>query len=115
MTPLQLQSVVGTEVVLLGRILGLAFLSGVIVTGVAIGYRGYARVQMPEGVEILIGLGLVAIWLNTTASIRRTIGGEVGVVNLEVAIFTIVVFVAAGITSDIGRRWEIGSVSPFSP
>ncbi len=86
------------------RIVGLALLAGMVGVLVGFGYRWYARDRAPEGMALLLGLGAVALWLNTRGALQEAIIGESDLLDPAVAAFTILAFVVGGIAADAGRR-----------
>lgn len=85
------------------RIAGLALLAGVVTAIAAFIYRVRARTQFPEGPTLIIGLGTVAIYLNTRLIFVQFIGNTGDPLTVGEAILNISVFVAAGIASYGGR------------
>lgn len=47
------------------RIVGLAVLAGAVTAAVTFVYRVRVRSKLPEGATLILGLGVVAIYLNT--------------------------------------------------
>lgn len=86
------------------RILGLVLTTGLIGVGVAVFYRWYTREIVPEGLPVLIGLAVVAIYLNTTTAFGQVIGGASGLFELEVALVNVGVFIFGGVAAIVGRR-----------
>lgn len=86
------------------RTLGLSILAGGTSLAAALAYRWYGRTPIPEGVAVLLGVGSVALWLNTTATLEGVIGGNAELLEPTVALFTIAAFALAGIAADVGRR-----------
>lgn len=86
------------------RVVGLAVVSGVVAAVVAVVYRWYARVRIPEGLAVLAGLALVAIYLNTDAALSQVIGGGTGLLDPAVAARNVVSFLLAAGGAMVGRR-----------
>ncbi|MFC7079608.1 TrkA C-terminal domain-containing protein [Halorussus caseinilyticus] len=81
-------------VVAVVRVVGLTLLASGVATGVGVLYRFYAREEIPEGLAVLVGLGVVGGWLNTATALRQFLGtGETipppGVVAVNVAAFAL--------------------------
>lgn len=99
------------------RVAGLAALAGGVAVAIAVVFRWYARDRVPQGVTLLAGLGLVAIYLNTTVALGQAIGGSVGLLELDAALMNTIAFAAAAGAAIVGRRVgdrtavEIGAIS----
>ena len=99
------------------RIVGLTLVAGVATVLAAVLYRWYARVRIPEGLGVLIGLAVVAIYLNTDVALSQVIGGGTGLLDPVPAARNVVTFLLAGAASLAGRRvgdriaLDIGAVS----
>lgn len=86
------------------RIVGLSLLAGVVTTVAAFVYRVRARTQLPEGATLILGLGTVALYLNTRMVFIQFIGDAGTPLTISEALVNISVFVAAGIASYGGRH-----------
>ncbi|WP_440764812.1 potassium transporter TrkA [Natronorubrum sp. DTA7] len=86
------------------RIVGLALLAGIVTTIAAFVYRVRARTQFPEGATLILGLGAVALYLNTRLVFVQFIGDAGDPLTVTEAVVNISVFVAAGVASYGGRR-----------
>ncbi|WP_226481061.1 TrkA C-terminal domain-containing protein [Natrinema amylolyticum] len=86
------------------RILGFAALAAGAGASVAFLYRWYSADEIPEGVAVLVGVAIVAIWLNTQSTLSQAIIGNTGLTEPTTAVFTIAAFVASAIAADAGRR-----------
>ena len=86
------------------RILGFALLAGGTGAGVAFVFRWYSADEIPEGVAILLGVSMVAIWLNTKSALQQAIIGNTGMLEPGTAVYTVAAFVASAIAADGGRR-----------
>jgi len=85
------------------RILAMALSSAGLAGVAAFVYRWYSGHSIPEGVAVLLGVSLIAVWLNTTATFRRTlVAGEL--VGEGAAAFTLVAFAVGTLGADLGRR-----------
>ncbi len=71
---------------------------------VGIVYRWYVGERVSEGLSVLVGLGVVAIYLNTAGALGDVIGGEVDILAVETAIFNTVTFFLAGVAAAGGSR-----------
>jgi len=105
MDPVVAQAVpTDTLVEALVRILGFALLAAGAGAGVAFTYRWYSADEIPEGVAVLVGVALVALWLNTQTALSQAIIGNTGLLEPGTAIYTVAAFVASAIAADAGRR-----------
>lgn len=86
------------------RVLALAVLAGVVTTGATFLYRVRTGQTLPEGPTLLIGLGAVAITLNTRLVLVQFVGEGSNPLTVAEAAVTLAVFVAAGVASYAGRR-----------
>ncbi|MFC7114098.1 potassium transporter TrkA [Natronoarchaeum sp. GCM10025703] len=86
------------------RIAGLALLAGAVTTLATYMYRVRARTELPEGATLIIGLGVVAIYLNTRLVFVQFVGGTGDPFSVSEALVNVGVFVVAGIASYGGRR-----------
>ena len=79
-------------------------LSAIVVGTVAFGYRWYARERMPAGLTVLIGLGTVAFWLNTKATLSQFLGGTLPGFGIDDAMVTVVTFASAALAAGLAAR-----------
>lgn len=84
----------------------IVFISVAAVAGGIVGivYRWYVGERVSEGLSVLVGLGIVAIYLNTAGALGDVIGGEVELLAVETAIFNTVTFFLAGVGAAGGSR-----------
>lgn len=87
----------------IARIIGLAVASAGIAAIAALIYRWYARTSLPEGVAVLAGLSVVAIYLNATVVFDQLIGGRASILALEVVLANAVTILAAAVAAVGGR------------
>lgn len=85
-------------------VIGLILLAGGVSATAAAIYRWYTGDRVQEGLAVLVGLAIVAIYLNTTTAIGQVIGGRAGLFNLETALINVLTFAVAAGASFIGRR-----------
>lgn len=94
----------GTAVrTLVAGILVMALAACAIASLVAFVYRWYSGERAPEGVPILLGLSVIAIWLNTTDILQNSLV-DGGLQADDTAAVTIATFVVGTIAADAGRR-----------
>ena len=67
-------------------------------------YRWYAGERVADGLSVLVGLSVVAIYLNTAGGLGDVIGGDIDLLAVETAVFNTVVFFLAGIAAAVGGR-----------
>lgn len=84
------------------RIVGLSLLAGAVTAVVAYVYRVRVRNTFPEGATLILGLGAVAIYLNTRLVFIQFVGNG-DLLTASEAMVNVAVFVAAGIASYGGR------------
>lgn len=79
-------------------------LLAIVVAGVtAVIYRWYFRSEVPEGVAILLGTAVVALYLNT-ASLGEVVGGtDAALLTAESVFFNVVALGVAAAVSPVGR------------
>lgn len=85
------------------RVLGLALLAGTVTAVVSFVYRARVRTQFPEGATLIVGLGVVAISLNTRLVFVQFVGTGGDLLSVSEALLNVVVFFVAGIASYGGR------------
>lgn len=86
------------------RLLGFALLALAAAGGTAFLYRWYAGGEVPDGVAVLTGVAVVALWLNTKSALGDAIIGESPLLDPTTAVYTVVTFAASAIAADGGRR-----------
>jgi hypothetical protein len=86
------------------RVVGLTLLAGGAATVAGLAYRTYAREEMPEGLAVLVGLGVVGAWLNTTTALRQFVGGGQALPPPETALINVTAFVCGAGAAAIGAR-----------
>ncbi|MCU4718441.1 hypothetical protein [Halapricum hydrolyticum] len=87
----------------LGRIAGLAVVAGLAAAVSALGYRWYVTQRAPTGAIVLVGLGVVAAYLNTQTALGQVIDGA-ATVSLAAAAFNIGAVIASAGASVVGHR-----------
>lgn len=89
------------------RIVGLSLLSGLLAALLAVGYRWYARMQVPTGLSMLVGLTGVALVLNldtTLASLLEPTGGADDVFATPTIVVNTLTLAVSGVTATAGGR-----------
>jgi len=75
-------------------------------TGVLVGlvHRWYAGERVSDGLSLLVGLSVVAIYLNTAGALGEVIGGELELLAPEAVVFNTITFLVAGLAAAGGGR-----------
>ncbi|TKR25991.1 TrkA C-terminal domain-containing protein [Natronomonas salsuginis] len=104
-------SLAGGQLALVDQLLiDVARVTVLVVTAVATGivagfvHRWYAGTRVPDGLSVLVGLSVVALYLNTAGALGEVIGGQVELLAVETAIFNTVTFLLAGVAAVGGGR-----------
>ena len=80
-----------------------AVLSVLIAGSAALAYRWYFRDEIPEGVTILLGVSVVALYLNTTSLGAIAVGDSPGLLEPESVFFNVVSLGVAAVLAPGGR------------
>jgi hypothetical protein len=83
---------------LLGLAIAVATVSGL----VALLYRWYVREHVPNGLAVLFGLTVVALYLGTTTALGQVIGGQEDVLELRAVLPNLAAFAVGGVASYVG-------------
>ncbi|WP_435176104.1 cation:proton antiporter regulatory subunit [Halorussus sp. AFM4] len=86
------------------RVVGLTLLAGGAATLASLVYRSYAREEMPEGLAVLVGLGVVGAWLNTTTALRQFLSAGQVVPSTGTVAVTVAAFVLGAGAASVGAR-----------
>lgn len=86
------------------RIIGLSLLAATVTALVAFVFRARVRTTLPEGATVIIGLGVVAIYLNTRLVFVQFVGEGEDLLTTAEAMLNIAVFISAGVASYGGRH-----------
>jgi hypothetical protein len=90
-----------------------AILSAIAAGGLTIAYRWYFKSLVPEGVAILAGVAIVALYINT-ASLGAVVGqGSVDLFRPGVVFFNVVALGVSTAAAPVGRRIGDGVASQF--
>ncbi|MDZ5811263.1 potassium transporter TrkA [Halorubrum sp. AD140] len=79
----------------------LAFLLAV---AAALAYRWYFRTEIPEGVTVLLGVSVVALYLNTTSLGAIAVGDSPSLLEPESVLFNVVSLGVAAVVSPVGQH-----------
>jgi hypothetical protein len=88
------------------RIVGLALLSAVVAGAVSFFFRWRTRTQLPEGPALLIGLGAVAVYLNTRIALVQFLGTDGEVLTPTAVAINLAILAASTVTAAAG--WQFG-------
>ncbi|MGM0447588.1 MAG: potassium transporter TrkA [Methanobacteriota archaeon] len=80
-----------------------AVVAALVAGGGALAYRWYFRTEIPEGVTGLIGVSVVALYLNTTSLGSVAIGDNPALLAPESVFFNLVSLGVAAVTAPVGR------------
>lgn len=72
--------------------------------GVGLAHRWYARLRVPDGLSVLVGLSGVALYLNTAGALGEVVGGRQDLLAFDAAVFNVVTFLVAGVAAAAGGR-----------
>ena len=76
----------------------------ILIAGIAaLAYRWYFRADIPEGVAILLGVAVVALYLNTTSLGAIAGGDDPGLLTPETVFFNVVALGVAATVAPVGR------------
>lgn len=93
-------------VVILYRLVGLAFLAGVVAGLSAFLFRWRTGIQLPEGPGLLLGLGAVAVYLNTRIALVSFLGTDGEVLTPSMVAVNLLIFFVSGVSASGG--WYVG-------
>lgn len=103
--PVQIRLVVADQVAESAvDVVGLALSAGLLAAAVAVGYRWYARERLPDGVAVLVGLGVVAVYLNALTALGQVMNpadGGTSVLTVGAAVWNVLAM-AAGSAVGVG-------------
>lgn len=88
---------------LLVRLVGFALLSGSVAALVAFVYRTRFRSALPESAGLIVGLGAVAIYLNTRLVLVQFVGDATDPLTMGQAVRNVIIFGVAGVAAFGGR------------
>ncbi|MFO8115786.1 MAG: TrkA C-terminal domain-containing protein [Halorubrum sp.] len=80
-----------------------AVLSALVAGAAALTYRWYFRDEVPEGVTLLLGVSVVALYLNTTSLGAVAVGDSPSLLEPESVFFNVVSIGVAAVTAPVGR------------
>ena len=80
-----------------------AVVATLVAGGAALAYRWYFRTEIPEGVTGLLGVSVVALYLNTTSLGSVAVGDNPALLAPESVFFNLVSLGVAAVTAPVGR------------
>ncbi|MDR5674735.1 TrkA C-terminal domain-containing protein [Halalkaliarchaeum sp. AArc-GB] len=86
------------------NLLTYAILAGVAAGCVAAAYRWYVNDELPEGIAIIFGVSVIALYLNTASLGSYVAGEQVGLFDPATAFFNLVALGVATAVSPVGLR-----------
>lgn len=86
------------------RVVGLGLGAGAITALVAFVYRARVRSQFPDGATLILGWGVVAIYLNTRLVFVRFVGEAAVPLSVSEAALNVAVLAVAAVASYVGRN-----------
>ena len=84
-------------------LLTFAVLSLLLAGTAALAYRWYFRADIPEGIAVLLGVAVVALYLNTTSLGAIGVGDDPGLLTPEAVFFNVVALGVAATVAPVGR------------
>lgn len=95
---------VGASVTAVANVAGLVALAGVLAAAMAVLHRWYVRSEIPAGLSVLVGLGGVALYLNTAGALGAAIGGDRGMLTSEAVLFNATTLLLGAVAAASGGR-----------
>jgi hypothetical protein len=88
-----------------GQILAFVFAAGLVSALSALVFRWYTREPVPLGVSTVLGLSVVALYLNTVGLFSQLVVGQASTIfEFEAVVFNVVAIGLAAFTTPVGRR-----------
>jgi len=88
------------------QLVGLALLAGFVAGLAAFLFRWRTGIELPEGPALLLGLGAVAVYLNTRIALIQFLGADGEVLTTTAVAGNLVILVVSGLTASGG--WYVG-------
>ncbi|GAB3315501.1 potassium transporter TrkA [Haloplanus rallus] len=105
MTPLQV-SVPAVEpelVETVSRLLAFGVGAALLAGAAALGYRWYTKLRLPTWLSVLLGLSVVALYLNTVGAFSDLLRGETSVFSPSVVVFNVLALAVGAAAAPVGR------------
>ena len=88
-----------------GRLLAFVLAAGAVSALSALVFRWYTREPVPLGVSTLLGLSVVALYLNTVGLFSQLVGsGSAAIFELDAVVFNVVAIGLASVVTPVGRQ-----------
>ncbi|WP_152042777.1 TrkA C-terminal domain-containing protein [Salinigranum salinum] len=106
LVPIQLGALEDPAVVRrVGKLIAFVVAAGAVSALSALAFRWYTREPVPIGVATLLGLSVVAIYLNTVGLFTQLVGSGSGAIfELDVVVFNVATIGLAAVVAPVGRR-----------
>jgi len=88
------------------RVVGLGALSGFVAGSITFIFRWRTGVQVPEGPALLLGLGAVAVYLNTRIALVQFLGTDGRLLTPSTVLINLLILLVSALTASVG--WRIG-------
>ena len=85
-------------------VVALAFVSAAVAAAVAFAARAYSREPSPAALNVLAGLGGIALWLNLSGSLGNFIQGETQIIQTGTALVNLVSITIGALTASYGGK-----------
>ncbi|WP_211195001.1 TrkA C-terminal domain-containing protein [Halorhabdus amylolytica] len=119
-TILQMSGVTARLLDAAAQIGGLAVLAAAVAGAVAIAFRWYARERVSNPPAVLLGVAVVALYLNATTALGQVMGGE-AVLSVRVALFNVIALFSGTVAALVGiavgdrlARTVLGETGPVA-
>jgi len=83
-------------------VVSLGFVAAAVAGSVGFLYRAYSREASPVALNVLVGLGAVALWLNLSGALGNFVQGETVLVTPDAVAVNLVSLVAGGVSATYG-------------
>lgn len=85
-------------------VVSLAFVAGAVAGVIGFLYRAYSRESSPVALNVLVGLGAVALWLNLSGALGNFVQGETVLVTPDAVLVNLISLVVGGTAAAYGGR-----------
>lgn len=98
------QLTLGASVATAASLAGLVALAAVLAGAMGSVHRWYVRSEVPPGLSVLVGVGGVALYLNTAGALGAVIGGDRGLLTSDAVLFNTAALLAGAAVAAAGGR-----------
>lgn len=95
-------------------VVALAFVSAAVAALIAFLLRAYSREPSPDALNVLAGLGAIAVWLNLSGSLGNFIQGETQIVQTGTALVNLASITIGALTASYGGKLGDKAAVEFS-